>query len=137
MRRVFVDTSAFFAHLVAEDRHHLQARALFEKAARESWTLITTNAVVSETYTLIRMRARNGRELAVAFLDDIRDGVCAVERVRPIDETRATDLLRQHGDKSYSFCDALSFIAMERLGLTDALAFDEDFRSYGKIVVLS
>lgn len=137
MRRIFVDTSAFFAHLVAEDRHHFQACALFEKAARESWTLITTNAVVSETYTLIRMRARNGRELAVAFLEDMREGVCAVERVRPSDEARAGELLRQYGDKSYSFCDALSFIAMERLGLTDALAFDEDFRSYGKIVVLS
>ena len=117
--------------------HHPQARALFERAARESWTLVTTNAVVSETYTLIRVRARNGRELAVAFLDDIRDGLCAVERVGPIDEARAMDLLRQYGDKSFSFCDALSFMAMERLGLTDALAFDEDFRSYGKIVVLS
>jgi predicted nucleic acid-binding protein len=137
VRRVFVDTSAFFAHLVAEDRHHPQARALFERAARESWTLVTTNAVVSETYTLIRVRAHNGRELAVAFLDDIRDGLCAVERVGPIDEARAMDLLRQYGDKSFSFCDALSFMAMERLGLTDALAFDEDFRSYGKIVVLS
>ncbi len=137
MRRVFVDTSAFFAHLVAEDRHHSQARALFERAARESWTLVTTNAVVSETYTLIRVRARNGREVAVAFLDDIRDGLCAVERVGPIDEARAMDLLRQFGDKSYSFCDALSFMVMERLGLTDALAFDEDFRSYGKIVLLS
>lgn len=137
MRRVFVDTSAFFAHLVAEDRHHPQARALFERAARESWTLVTTNAVVSETYTLICVRARNGRELAVAFLDDIRDGLCAVERVGPIDEARAMDVLRQYGDKSFSFCDALSFMAMERLGLTDALAFDEDFRSYGKIVVLS
>lgn len=137
MRRVFVDTSAFFAHLVAEDRHHSQARALFERAARESWTLVTTNAVVSETYTLIRFRARNGRELAVAFLDDIRDGLCAVERLGPIDEARAMDLLRQYGDKSFSFCDALSFMAVERLGLTEALAFDEDFRSYGKIVVLS
>jgi uncharacterized protein len=137
VRRVFVDTSAFFAHLVAEDRYHIQARTLFEGAARESWTLITTNAVVSETYTLIRVRARNGRELAVAFLDDMRDGLCAVERVRPADEARAMNLLRQYGDKSYSFCDALSFIVMERLGLTDALAFDEDFRSYGKIVLLS
>ncbi len=91
--------------------------------------------MVSETYTLIRVRARNGRELAVAFLDDIRDGLCAVERVRPADEARAVELLRQY--KTYSFCDALSFTAMERLGLTDALAFDEDLRSYGKIVVLS
>jgi predicted nucleic acid-binding protein len=42
VRRVFVDTSAFFAHLVAEDAHHPDARALFERADREAWTLITT-----------------------------------------------------------------------------------------------
>jgi predicted nucleic acid-binding protein len=62
VRRVFVDTSAFFAHLIAEDAHYSEARALFERADREAWTLITTNAVVWETYTLIRIRARNGRE---------------------------------------------------------------------------
>lgn len=90
MRRVFVDTSAFFAHLVAEDAHHPDARALFERADRETWTLITTNAVVWETYTLIRIRARNGRELALGFLEDIQDGLCDIERVRPVDETRAT-----------------------------------------------
>lgn len=96
MKRVFADTSAFFAHLVAEDAHHTAARALFERAARESWTLITTNAVVWETYTLIRVRARNGRELALGFLEDIEDGLCDIERVRPLDEVRAIELLKRH-----------------------------------------
>jgi hypothetical protein len=32
VKRVFVDTSAFFAHLVEEDAHHTKARALFERA---------------------------------------------------------------------------------------------------------
>lgn len=95
MKRVFVDTSAFFAHLVAEDANHFQALALFERAARESWTLITTNAVVWESYTLLRVRARNGRELALGFLDDIDDGLCDIERVRPLDETCAATLLRK------------------------------------------
>lgn len=137
MRRVFVDTSAFFAHLVAEDAHHAKARALFERADREAWTLITTNAVVWETYTLIRIRAHNGRELALGFLEDIQDGLCDIERVRPVDETRAIDLLRRYADKKYSFCDALSFVVMEQLGVAEALAFDDDFRSYGKFVLVS
>lgn len=137
MKRVFVDTSAFFAHVVAEDAHHAEARALFERADRESWTLITTNAVVWETYTLLRVRARNGRELALGFLEDIQDGLCDIERVRPLDEARAIDLLRQYADKRYSFCDALSFVVMEQLGVTDAVAFDDDFKSFGKIVLLS
>jgi hypothetical protein len=137
VRRVFVDTSAFFAHLVAEDAHHAKARALFERADREAWTLITTNAVVWETYTLIRIRAHNGRELALGFLEDIQDGLCDIERVRPVDETRAIDLLRRYADKKYSFCDALSFVVMEQLGVAEALAFDDDFRSYGKFVLVS
>jgi uncharacterized protein len=137
VKRVFVDTSAFFAHLVTEDVHHSEARALFERADRESWTLVTTNAVMWETYTLLRVRARNGRELALGFLEDIQDGLCDIERVRPLDEARAIELLRQHTDKRYSFCDALSFVVMEQLGVSEALSFDSDFRSYGKIVLLS
>ena len=90
-----------------------------------------------ETYTLIRVRARNGRELALGFLEDIQDGLCDVERVRPVDETRAIDLLKRFADKKYSFCDALSFVIMEQLGITEALAFDDDFRSYGKLVLVS
>lgn len=137
MRRVFVDTSAFFAHLVAEDAHNAEARPLFERAAHESWTLITTNAVVWETYTLLRIRARNGRELALGFLEDIEDGLCEIERVRALDETRAIELLRRHADKRYSFCDALSFVITEQLGVAEALAFDDDFKSYGKLVLVS
>jgi predicted nucleic acid-binding protein len=137
VKRVFVDTSAFFAHLVAEDANHREARALFERADREAWTLITTDAVIWETYTLIRVRARNGRELALGFLDDIQDGLCDIERVRPVDEARAIELLRRYADKRYSFCDALSFVVMEQIGVAEALAFDDDFRSYGKLVLVS
>jgi predicted nucleic acid-binding protein len=137
VRRVFVDTSAFFAHLVVVDAHHTKARALFERADREAWTLITTNAVVWETYTLIRIRAHNGHELGLGFLEDIQDGLCDIERVGPVDESAAIDLLKLYVDKKYSFCDALSFVVMEQLGVADALAFDDDFRSYGKFVLMS
>ena len=113
MRRVFVDTSAFFAHLDAEDAHHTEAHALFLRADTESWTLITTDAVVCKTYTLLRMRAHNGGKLALDFLEDIQDGLCDVERVRPLDEVRAIELLRRYVDKKYSFCDARSFVVTE------------------------
>jgi predicted nucleic acid-binding protein len=59
-----------------------------------------------------------------------------VERVRPVDETRAIDLLRRYADKKYSFCDALSFVVTEELGVSEALAFDDDFTSYGKHVLV-
>jgi predicted nucleic acid-binding protein len=46
------------------------------------------------------------------------------------DERKAIALVRADGDKTYSLCDAQSFVICERLGITEAIAFDEDFSSY-------
>jgi uncharacterized protein len=136
VRRVFVDTGAFFSHLAAEDLHTQRARHAFENARTESWQLITTNAVVFETYALLVNRARNGREKAIAFLDALDLGLCDVERVTAADETRAIALLRAHEDKSYSLCDALSFVVMERMSIPEAVAFDRHFAEYGRFALV-
>lgn len=52
MKRVFVDTGGFVALLVAEDKMHPRASTLFDSAARDHWSLVTTNAVVVETYSV-------------------------------------------------------------------------------------
>lgn len=64
MTRVFVDTGGFFAVLVAEDANHAHAARLFGRAKRETWRLMTTNAVVYETHALLVNRVRNGRDVA-------------------------------------------------------------------------
>ena len=51
----------------------------------------------------------------MTFLDMVDDEAYQVERVRKRDDERAIALLRAHEDKSYSLCDALSFVVMERL----------------------
>ena len=138
MRRVFVDTGGFVALLVAEDQMHDRAATLFALASRERWALVTTNAVVIETYSVLLARAREGRRAAVAFLDAIETSVHAltVEPIRTEDELKAAALVRAHVDKSYSLCDALSFVVMERLAVTEAIAFDRHFREYGRFTIL-
>lgn len=138
MRQVFVDTGGFVALLVSEDRMHARAAALFEQASRERWVLVTTNAVVVETYSVLLARAREGRRAAIAFLDAVEASGAAlqVERIRLEDEAAADAIVRAHTDKSYSLCDALSFAVMARLGLTEAIAFDRHFREYGRFTIL-
>lgn len=136
MRRVFVDSGAFFAHLVVEDAFHQKATAIFGRAVAERWRLVTSNAVVYETHALLLNRARNGRGVAIQFLDSIRGGLASVERVRRSDEDRAVALLREHEDKTYTLCDALSFVLMERLGVLGAIAFDRHFREFGRFQLL-
>ncbi len=136
MKRVFVDTGGFFANLVSTDPAYERARALFVQAEEDGWQLFTTNAVVIETHALLVNRSRNGRAVALGFLDSIEAGLCRVERVTRQDEGRAIRPVRSHADKDYSLCDALSFVVMERLRIHEAIAFDRHFREYGRLAIL-
>ncbi len=136
MNTVFVDTSGFFALYARNDADHSQAVALFRRASSERWELVTTNAVVMETHALLLNRARDGRNVALRFLDDLRSSGVRVERVAEADEAAAIALIRAHADKGYSLCDALSFVVCERCGIAQAISCDDDFRSYGRLTVL-
>lgn len=136
MRRVFVDTSGFYALIVGKDENHGRADELFGLAHREAWRLVTTNAVVFETHALLLHRSRPGRETALKFLDAVQADTYDVVRFRKNDEEKAIALIRAHEDKLYSLCDALSFVVMERQRIHEAIAFDQDFRTYGKFTLL-
>lgn len=136
MKRVFVDTGGFLGLLVADDASHARAHELFRKADAERWRLVTTNAVVYETYGVLLIRSRDKRSATMTFLDLVEAGACRIERVRRDDEAGAVTLLRSHEDKTYSYCDALSFTVMERLGISEAIAFDRHFREYGRFTIL-
>ncbi|MBI5525886.1 MAG: type II toxin-antitoxin system VapC family toxin [Deltaproteobacteria bacterium] len=136
MKKVFVDSGGWYAHLVSEDVDHMAALRLFQRAKAEGWFLVTSNAVVFETHALLLNRARDGRTVALGFLDDVEAGMCRVERVTKADEARAIGLIRAHSDKMYSLCDALSFVVIERLGIDSVIAFDAHFRQYGRYAVL-
>lgn len=136
MKPVFVDTSGFFAHIVAADPFHERATFLFQQAKVERWQLVSTNAVLFETYALLLYRTRNGQTNALVFLDSVERGFCTIERLSTQDEAKARNLVRAHEDKMYSLCDAASFVVMERMGIREAIAFDRHFREYGRFVIL-
>ena len=102
MKRVFVDTGGFLGLLVSADASHSRARQLFTRANAERWRLVTTNAVVFETYGVLLIRSRDRRAACMTFLDLVAAGACRIERVRREDEADAVSILRSHGDKTYS-----------------------------------
>ena len=92
--------------------------------------LCTTNHVVGECYTLLRVRL--GAAAGGAFSGRMRDSR-VVERVfveRAWEES-AEDLLAQYADQDFSYVDATTFVAMRRLGLEEAFAFDHHFLAAG------
>lgn len=136
MKQLFVDTSAFAALFMSDDPDHEDVKAVFQDANRKRRGIVTTNAVVFETYVLLLHRARRGRDDALRFLDLIEQEVLTVARLTAQDEIAAIKLIRVHKDKSYSLCDASSFVVMERMHIKHAVSLDEDFQSYGRFQIL-
>lgn len=122
--------------LVRTDSAHDKALGVFQQANAERWELVTTNTVVVETYALLLNRTRGGRAHAIEFLDHLERTRLRVERVSEDDEQNAIALVRRHTDKAYSLCDAQSFVVMEGLQMTGAIAADADFRQYGLRILL-
>lgn len=133
---LFVDTSAFAALFMADEDDHENVLTVFSDANTRRRPLVTTNAVIFETYTLILYRSRNGRKNALKFLDMLDGGSVTVVRLTATDEAKAIEIVKKHKDKKYSLCDAASFSLMKRLKIKEAVSLDDDFRSYGKFVVL-
>ena len=133
-RAAFVDTSAWYALSDAEDDNHILALRRVERLLSERRTLVTTNHVVAETYTLLRSRLDFA--LAQAFLSTPQ-GSAFTQRVFVPEswEEAAEDLLRRYRDQDFSYVDATSFVAMQRLGLQQAFTFDHHYAIVGFTVV--
>ena len=130
----FVDTSAWYATVDRRDRWHQSAVPGARMLLIQKVTLLTTNHVVSETYTM--PRSRIGFQPAQEFLRRVRTD----PRVRRIMvpeawEEAAEDLLARYADQDFSYVDASSFIAMRRLGLQEAFAYDHHFATAGFTLV--
>jgi predicted nucleic acid-binding protein len=71
---------------------------------------------------------RIGHERAV-FLGERLYGekMVRIHRASFEEQRAAFEHLTRHSDKSYSMVDCLSFVVMEKLGIREALAVDEDF----------
>ncbi|HSR54171.1 MAG TPA: PIN domain-containing protein [Acidobacteriota bacterium] len=133
-RRLFCDTSFFYACLDPSDQHCESAIHLLKRAAESGSTLVTTWDIVSETVTLLRYR--HSFDSARMFLDEVKP---TLELVHYGDATRreAEEIFRTYGsDHRLSFCDAISFVIVTTLlDHVACLSFDRAFRALGLTVL--
>ncbi len=129
---IFVDSGAWYASAVPDDRDYDAARSWFH-ANREP--LVTTDYVVDELLTLFKTRGEFqrcfewGRQL-------LEERIAQLEWVCPADVQRAWILFSTHTDKQWSFTDCVSRVVMDRLQIKTAFAFDDHFRQFGDVTVV-
>ena len=125
---VFVDTSAFFAVLDADDLYHVRARELFEKLIAIAEQLVSTNYVLIETFALVQRRL--GMEAVRAFEEDVLP-LIRVYWVSEADHRSGVTAFLTAGRRDLSLVDCVSFLLMRQLDLKVIFAFDDDFQAQG------
>lgn len=133
-RRLFVDTAGWMACADRNDPDHAKCVAVRDDKLRAGFLLVSTDYVLDETLTLLRLRLglgaahqwweRIARSPRVAFADvgaDLRKD--------------AMDWFFRYEDKDFSFTDCTSFAFMRREKVREVLTTDRHFRQAGFEVV--
>lgn len=131
---VFVDTSFFKGLIDAHDDFHQKAKERWLKLKEKNTALITSNYVLDESFTLIRIRC--GIKIVDQFRDDIvkSSHVIKVMRVTVTDEANAWKWFLNDWSK-LSFTDCVSFALMKRLDIARVATFDEHFNRAGFTII--
>ena len=127
---VFIDTSWFKAFIDNKDDFYEQASKQYKMLSSQKTNLITTNFIIDETLTLLRVRrglvhSLKFRDLLVEMINHLK-----VVRVLSTDENLAWNWFPKSWSK-LSFTDCTSFAVMQRLGLKDVATFDDHFARAG------
>jgi uncharacterized protein len=130
----FIDSSGLYAVLDRGDTNHGRAAVQFRALSTAGTHPVLTNFIRAEAHALLLNRL--GHAVADQFLVNVdRMPPGSFIRVSQADEESALALIARYRDKDFSLTDATGFVVMERLGITHAFSFDDDFRQYGWTVL--
>lgn len=127
---VFIDTGFFKALVDGDDDFNQQAVKIWEKLREKKIALITSNFVIDEALTVIRIKCRLEKALKFRGLLVDNSHIIRIVRVTLADEAGAWKWFVKDWSK-LSFTDCVSFALMKRLGVNRAAAFDEHFKRAG------
>jgi predicted nucleic acid-binding protein len=130
---VFVDSGYLLALEIADDQHHADALRHWRDLAARRRSLVTTSYVFDEVVTFLNSRGLHAR--AVQRGRNLLDS--PLMRLVHVDEPlffEGWSYFQHREDKDYSLTDCISFIVMQRSGITTALAFDRHFAQAGFVI---
>ncbi len=126
--KVFIDAGAFLALADKDDDYHTTAQPIYSELLLLKAQLLTSNFILSETYTVIRTRVSH--RAAVEFIKSFGRTGIKVLRVGEAIEDMAKAIFVRYDDKDFSFVDCTSFALIDHHRLDRAFAFDVHFRQY-------
>lgn len=130
---MFLDTSGLMCLLDKRDHRHAEATSLYRTAR----VRLTSSYVLAEYVALAHvcgMSRQQTLDFSAEVLDDKNVEIVWVDE--PL-HRRAVELLQARRDKTYSLCDAVSFVLMRERGIHEALTTDKHFEQEGFVRLLT
>lgn len=136
MKYLFVDTAGWIAAADSADPAHQKVCCARDQWLRDEGMLMTTDYVMDETLTTLRMRL--GLKSAQLWWQQI-DGSSRlrIEWMNVMRTETARRIFFTQRDKQYSFTDCTSFAVMQELKISSVLTLDQHFRKAGFIIIPS
>jgi len=129
---MLLDTSGLLCYFDRDDSRNEEAVSLVRSAP----VLFTHSYVLAEFVPLCHTRRLN-RVRSLAFLARLQDNPeVKVVWIEPSLHRTALTFLRARPDKTYSLCDAVSFLLMRSRGIAEALTTDQHFDQEGFVRLL-
>ncbi|MEX0616990.1 MAG: PIN domain-containing protein [Candidatus Woykebacteria bacterium] len=122
---IFVDTSAFVALRSPADPNHKKAHEVAFQLEKREDSLITTNYILAETYTVISQKVSKDRLIAFGEEFDPRIKLISIDEDL---EGAAWKIFKGIKSKNVSYCT--SFAVMRYYNIDQSFAFDEDFEKF-------
>ena len=124
---MLLDTSGLLCLHYKTEPLHTQACNEYKKSV----TRLTHSYIVAEYVALANAR-RLPRDFMLAFIVDLLDNPdIEIVWINEQLHREAVELLTLRLDKTYSLCDAVSFVLMKQRGITEALTTDRHFEQEG------
>lgn len=124
---LLLDTSGLLCYIHSGKPEHQKAIEFLDSVSGS----LTHSYVLAEFIALAQVR-RFPRTAALIFMNDLLENP-DIETVwiNELLHREAVKLLVTRQDKTYSLCDAVSFVLMRQRGVTDALTTDHHFEQEG------
>ncbi len=129
---IFVDIGAWFASIVPSNPDH---EAASRWLSRNTEPLLTTDYVVDETLTLLKVRGEARRALRIGE-EFFRESLSRVYYLSTDDILSTWETFQRFSDKEWSFTDCASKVVIDKLKLTHAFAFDHHFHQFGTVIIV-
>ena len=130
MKALFVDTAGWIMLADESEPQHEAARSFRDEWLARSGALVSSNYVMDETLTLLRVRL--GLDAAERWWDQVEGSPRVYwEWIDPARAEKARHWFFRWRDKDFSFTDCTSFVIMRERRIKNALTNDHHFVQAG------